>query len=450
MPDQATFSTTHNVKNNEASTHLLKDMTRKWLRTNDRNLEVKADLAFHPFSSFPLLEVAVGGMYRHKNRENYYNEYTLLAQVVNNEHQEYTHIENALYDFKNPLDGRGSIVSPNSYDSQEDIMAYYGQLRYNHPKYEIIIGVRNEMTKSRYSTAMPEHAEGKYGSNSYSDLLPSVNLKYIINKTRHIRLSYYRSICRPGFFEVIPYNIEGEYFNEWGNPYIKHTVADNIDLRYEIFPTGVDQILFGFFYKNLTNPIEYVVEKAGTINNLVLMPRNFDNAVNYGAELVTTKYFRNIGISFNYTFTQSSITTNKLYYQPDYTNKEVKETRPLQGQSKHIGNASLLYRNQKAGMNAQISGVFTGRRISSLSAYEGMDYWQGDYIQMDFSAEKTIFHNAVVYVKINNLLSTPLLEFVNKPNTQGNFVPMQTERHRMLVRKEIYRPTYQIGLRIII
>ena len=446
-PDQADFSTSQSVANNVATPQLLRDMHRKWFHTNDKNMEVKVSVRYSPFKNVPF-ELSAGGLYRHKNRDNYLNEYTLAAQMIGNDFQQYTDIVQALYHFGGGSNGLGSIVNPNTYQSQEDITAFYGQIKFSKPKYEIIIGLRNEITGNSYSTEMPEDFDGRTGSNHYSDLLPSIHVKYKLTPIQNLHLSYYRSICRPGFFEVVPYRIEGEYFNEWGNPYLKHTVADNIDFRYELFPSGVDQVLAGVFYKKLINPIENVVEKVDA-NTLAIMPENSSSAVNYGFEMVMTKYFNSFGVSLNYTFTQSSITTNKLYYQSDYTNIIVQETRPLQGQSKHIGNMSLLYKNQKKGINVQVSGVFTGRHISSLSAYAGMDYWQNDYMQMDLSAEKTIFHNAVIYVKVNNLLSTPLTESVNKPNTWGSFVPMQTDINKLMVRKEIYKPTYQLGLRII-
>ena len=446
-PDQADFSTSQSVSNNVLTPQLLRDMHRKWFHTNDKNIDVKANVYYNPFKNSPV-EFSAGGLYRRKDRDNYLNEYTLTAQMIGNDFQQFTDIEQASYHFGNSSNGRGSIVNPNTYQAKEDITAFYGQIKFSKPKYEIILGLRNEITNNSYSTAMPDDFEGRIGSNHYSDLLPSVHVKYKLTPKQNLHLSYYRSICRPGFFEVVPYRIEGEYFNEWGNPYIKHTVADNLDLRYELFPNSVDQILAGIFYKKLTNPIENVVEKVD-INALAMIPENSDNAVNYGFEVVMTKYFLHFGVSFNYTLTQSSITTNKLYYQSDYTNIIVQEKRPLQGQSKHIGNMSLLYKNQKKGVNVQVSGIFTGRRISSLSAYEGLDYWQNDYMQMDLSAEKTIFKNIVIYAKINNLLSTPLTESVNKPNTWGNFVPMQTDKDKLLVRKEIYKPTYQLGLRII-
>jgi len=424
-------------------------MHRQWFRTNDKNLEFKADINYSPFDNVPL-EFSAGGLYRHKKRDNYLNAYTLNAEFVNgSEFQQFTdieHIDQALYHFQNPSNGRGSIVNPNTYDATENIAAFYGQVKLTEPRYEIIAGVRDEMTGSTYSTHMPDDFEGKSGSNNYSDLLPSINIKYRLSPIQNLRASYYRSICRPGFFEVIPYKIEGEVYSEWGNPYLKHTVADNLDLRYELFPNSTDQLLAGVFYKHLTNPIENSIEKVA-VNTLALIPENSPSATNYGFEVVATKFFRNFGVSLNYTFTQSSITTDKLYYQSDYTNITVKETRPLQGQSKHIGNVSLLYKNQRLGLNVQVSGVFTGRRISSLSAYAGLHYWQNDYMQMDLSAEKRIFKNIVIYAKINNLLSTPLTESIDHPNTWGSFLPMQTDPNKLLVRKEIYKPTYQLGLR---
>ena len=449
MPDRASFGTTHDVKNNVATTQLLTGMQRRWQRTSDSNIDAKIDLTCTPFVSIPL-EIVGGGLYRHKQRDNYMNTYSLSPRFVNgSEPQPYTGIENARYYFSSPSAGQGNSVSANTYTTEENISAFYAQLKLDKPNYEIIIGVRNEMTDMHYNTAMSEDAEGKYGSNKYSDLLPSINLKYKINNRQNLRASYFRAICRPGFFEVIPYQMESETYEERGNPYLKHTVADNIDLRYEWFPSGIDQLLMGVFYKNIVNPIEQIIEIVSN-TTLAIIPQNCGNAVNYGFEMVLAKYFRYFGVMLNYTFTQSSITTDKQYFGENMLNIIVKETRPLQGQSKHIGNTSLIFRNQPLGLNVQLSGVFTGRRIANLSPFAGMDYWQDDYMQVDFSGEKTLFKKGIIFVKINNLLGTPLVEAVLKPNTQGNFVPMQTDPKRMTVRKEIYQPTYQLGMRIIL
>ena len=42
---------------------------------------------------------------------------------------------------------------------------------------------------------------------------------------------------RPGFYEIVPYQIMGEEYQEKGNPSLKRARIDNIDLRWEWFPS---------------------------------------------------------------------------------------------------------------------------------------------------------------------------------------------------------------------
>ena len=170
----------------------------------------------------------------------------------------------------------------------------------------------------------------------------------MLNKRQNLRLTYYSAISRPGFYELIPHtggDPDADY-QEVGNPYLKRVTAENFDLRYELFPKALDQFLAGIFYKRINNPIEYTLEKSGL--NYVLKADNFGTGYNYGFELDITKYLRNFGIRANYTFTNSQITTTKIQDYRDaqgfLTNRTVLQSRPLQGQSKNIGNLSFLYK----------------------------------------------------------------------------------------------------------
>ncbi len=84
------------------------------------------------------------------------------------------------------------------------------------------------------------------------------------------------------------------------------------------------------------------------------------------------------GISLNYTYTHSRVTTPKLFYhyvgQTIHTDT-VNQTRPLQGQADHIGNLSLLYKNPKAGLDLQIALSYTGDRIAQVQQYVNEDLW---------------------------------------------------------------------------
>ncbi|WP_323824020.1 TonB-dependent receptor domain-containing protein, partial [Pseudomonas aeruginosa] len=153
---------------------------------------------------------------------------------------------------------------------------------------------------------------------------------------------------------------------EVGDPVnLKHSVVDNLDLRYEYYTPDAGQILLGVFYKNIIDPIEISAVKPLNVNSLYLQPVNIGTATNYGFEAVLTKYFGMFGITANYTYTKSAITNDSLIYSSRNSNgiivsSRVSETRPLRGQSNHIGNLSFIYKNPRIGLDVQVATVYTG------------------------------------------------------------------------------------------
>lgn len=120
------------------------------------------------------------------------------ADLLDNEPQVFTDIYDAVFSFHPASEGRGSIANPNTYISREDIQAWYAQA-----KLEILGGVRIEHTRQRYETVMDESFEGRTGNSRYTDVLPALHLKYRLTDKQNLRASYYMSISRPSFFEVI-------------------------------------------------------------------------------------------------------------------------------------------------------------------------------------------------------------------------------------------------------
>jgi len=284
-------------------------------------------------------------------------------------------------------------------------------------------------------------------------LLPSLHLKYELTKKQNLRLSYYKAISRPGFGDIVPTVIPGEYYNEGGNPYVKHSRADNFDLRYELFPDGADQVLLGAFYKRIKNPIEYGITTSGTTGGEIFQPLNFSDsthngdATNYGFEAVVTKYIGKFGVSANYTYTKSQITTTKFIRGAAYP---VTQSRPLQGQADHIGNFSLLYKDPKLGLDVQVAFVYTGKRISQVSLYYGLDYWQRAFTQLDFSMEQRITKRFSFYAKVNNITNTPRKVDILQPLSvvpPSNRPPEQESDNKILVQKDIYKISFFAGFR---
>lgn len=426
---------------------------RIWTRNSDRDFAGYLNLSYTKKIFGQELTLAAGGLYRDKFRQNHYNEWDLIPKT-SSLGQPVVYDGNLTPDkfqFNGTTAAQGKPINPLTYTATEIIFSYYGQatiLLFH--KLSILGGVRIENTNQGWATAQdPKISYGAVGHVPYQDILPSVHIKYKLSSKQNIRASYFTGINRPGFFEYVPYRINDDNFSLSGNPNLKHTTSKNYDLRYEYFPKAFDQILVGAFYKDILNPIETAVEFTGT-SSATLKPFNFGEAINYGFELAVTKYFGQVGFSGNYTYTDSKITTTKLFYNTSYVAEKTTQTRPLQGQSPHIANASILYKNQKLGLDAQIACVYTGRKITFVSPYKDLDYWQKRTIQLDFSIEKKFLKYFIFYCKVGNLLNTPVIVEILQPNTYrtGKFaLPIQTSNDYVTVQKEYYGQSYIFGVR---
>ena len=426
-------------------TYIVQNLSRIWQHNTDKDIAGYLDLLYTPSIAGQKVEFSLGGMYRNKSRDNYYNDYSLSPVLTGGQPQQWKDYNDATYSFSPAGNGAGTITTanPNTYTSHEDVAAGYAQFKFAlTPKLEVLGGLRIEHTRQHFNTVMPESFAGRFGSVEYTDPLPSLHFKYALNDKQNIRLSYFRSIVRPDFYEIIPTENVGEIFNIKGNDSLRHSKADNIDLRYELYPGGSDQLLLGVFYKNIQDPIEYAIVRNGGPSAQFLMPENFGNAHNYGLEAVYTKFFGPFGISANYTYTKSRITTTKQFAYKDptlgITSKIVDQSRPLQGQADHIGNLSLLYKNPKIGLDLQLAFVYTGKRIIQVSPYYNLDYWQLGQGVLDFSFEKRFLKHFYFYGKLNNLTNAPAKTVIYQAPPAGSAFPDQSYSDKTVVGKEIY------------
>ncbi len=456
VPDQAQFAHQYAIVSTSLTTDKLQSMSRIWTHNTDKDVSGYLNLT-KDFNLFKrAFELKAGGLLRSKTRDNLYHSYS-LGPVLN---EVYTNINAATFVFNPASDGTPTL-NGNNYSFDEKISAAYIQGKWQlTKKLEALGGVRIEHTSQHYETTLAKEVDAKSGKIWYTDVLPGAQLKYAINKTQSLRLSYYKALARPQFAELIPDGPDGEFFKEVGDPaHLKHTLADNIDLRYEFYSANADQVLLGVFYKNIQDPIEISAIKPLNINSLYLQPVNIGNATNYGFEAVVTKYFGKFGISANYTYTKSAITNDSLIYSSRNSSgvivsSRVSETRPLQGQSNHIGNLSLIYKNPKLGLDLQAALVYTGERISFISPYLGLNYWQSPTTQLDFSFEKKIVKKLAFYGKINNITNAPYELSLHQPynnylNTSGSrALALQTDPgKRIIIQKDYYKTTFLFGLR---
>lgn len=452
-PDESTLNLNTGISSDPSTGHLVQaplsldlNSDREFTRSTDEDKSGYLNLGYKSRIGEAKLDWQIGGMYRDKTRNSSYDDYSLRPTAPTNQQYDGDINHNNLYVYN----GAGTADNSLNYSAKEKVGAAYAMLKIDWNKFLITGGARYEHTDLSWANNVLESVKGKTGSIKYYDVLPSGNIKYALSKKQALRLSYYSAISRPNFYEVIPHtggDRNADYL-EIGNSDLKRTTSDNFDLRYEYFPKALDQLLVGVFYKSLRNPIEYALLDTGTFT--YYMPANFGTAHNYGFELDATKYFRWFGIKLNYTYTNSEISTSKKEFDRGVA-ETVDQTRPLQGQSKHIANLSLLFKDDnKLGLNAQLAFGYTSRRINTVSQYLDNDVWQKGFAQMDFSVEKKIAQRWYIYAKVNNILNTPYELELRQPYTGSGVtgaVPHQTIGKNVFVRKDTYGANYLLGVK---
>ncbi|HTA27928.1 MAG TPA: TonB-dependent receptor [Bacteroidia bacterium] len=450
--------------------------TRRWNANTDNEYTGLASLNYKMKIAGQDIIWTIGAMNQDRQRNQTYDSYKF--SVTSNEVVSGTTINDQAGFDPTPgistlqysaITNLSSLQDPNNYSLQENINAFYIQGKVSlGSRFQVVGGIRNENTNDNYVSNQSLYEAAAYGHINYRDYLPSVEVTYLINPKMNIKASYYASITRPEFYEIVPYSItdpEGIY-TDAGNPNLKRTQIDNLDLRYEYYPSSSEQILVGGFYKVLTDAIEYEFTNATATT---ISPENdtANKVTNYGFEIQAMKKFlRYFEVSGNYTFTQSQITVNDLtlYYNSagqEVTNGRLNETRPLQGQAKNIGNLSLIFKNPKIGLDAQLSGVYTGKLIAQTSEYYGLDEWQMPMVKLDFSFEKRLSkkYKISLYGKVMNILNTPYqvdlippAAYLNNISTnKTSWIPEQSSNSgnisNIVILKETYGQSWLLGIR---
>ncbi len=285
--------------------------------------------------------------------------------------------------------------------------------------FELRVGARAEMCDIFAKSA---NKNDKPGSLTNFDVLPSLNSAYhLIKDTLKVRLGYSRTLARPTFRELAPFTsfdfVGGNVFV--GNPDLKRTLIDNIDLRIEYYPTYKENIAFGVFAKNFQNPIERAFNPEAA--NAELTWKNVENARVFGAELEFSKYlgdngiFKDLKLGGNFTYVKSIVNIPTKEYQVILSqNPNAKSTREMFGQSPFIVNSFITYKN-KAGWNANVNFGVSGKQISVVTVGATPNVYQQSRPLLGFNVSKDINNFNIKFIATNLLNS----KYINTYNFKG-------------------------------
>ncbi|MFD0963325.1 TonB-dependent receptor [Pseudofulvibacter geojedonensis] len=248
-------------------------------------------------------------------------------------------------------------------------------------------------------------------TNSYTDILPMLHVKYSISNDLNVRLAATKTFARPNFGDLTPAGTFVEVDNTFkgGNPNLNPTYSWNFDLLGEYYFKNVGVINAGVFYKSITDPI-YQDSFFGSYNGnqgvQFTAPNNGNNAWIGGIELGINKRFDFLPGVFKYFGTQLNATLmdSEMTIPVDATTERV-VTTPYQ--AKQLYNAQLYF--EKGGLNARIAFNHKGKYALEFGDKDVNDLYYGKYNTMDFSASYKFGKHFTIFTDVNNILNQPLI-----------------------------------------
>lgn len=252
----------------------------------------------------------------------------------------------------------------NSYKGDHYNGAGYFSLKYSKGAFNIVAGARLEagvISLTSFNRIYEFTKETK--DYDYFDIYPSINATYNLNKKNLVRVAYGKSVNRQEFRELSSsvYYDFNLFSDVKGNPDLKQATINNVDIRFEHYPSKGEYVTLALFYKNFKNPIEWTYLDAG--GSYTYTFENAKEANNWGVEADIKKDLafiglRNFSLGLNAAYVYSKVNFCK--------GTSLERDRAMQGQSPYIINSSLFYDNNKLGISAGLMYNRIGKRIVGI------------------------------------------------------------------------------------
>ncbi|MFN8714892.1 MAG: TonB-dependent receptor [Bacteroidota bacterium] len=321
-----------------------------------------------------------------------------------------------------------------AFTAEENVIAGYVMDRQSFGRLVIIGGVRYEFSKVSYTSSDVVIAPNGdlqaivpvSGNTTYGFILPQIQLRFAARERTNFRFAATRSYARPNFSEIIPAqeaNLEDRVVTI-GNAALKPVTATNIDLLLEHYLSNVGIISAGTFWKQLDgfiyNAVNFNQPYLGNQQLLVdiVQAQNGERANLLGGEIAYQHNLRflpgalsGLGVYFNYTYTASAATIQSRL--ADSGNPNLKETITLPGQSRHLGNATLMY--EYKGFSLRCALNFNGQYLSEVGTTTDFDLYVRSRMQLDATAGYT-FKKFRVFAEFLNLTNQPFETFMGNEN----------------------------------
>jgi TonB-dependent receptor len=281
------------------------------------------------------------------------------------------------------------------------------------------------------------------GSNTYTDTLPSLNVRFKLTDTLQWRLAAAKAISRPSFSQMVAFTTLSFNFNGYvpqpggvatgsgGNPNLKPVHANQYDMSLEWYFAPTGSLSGAVFYKDISDYIfightaETYTVGGQTATFDVTAQTNGNKGKVQGFELAYQQFYDSLpgalsglGFQANYTYVDSSGGANTALnpFDPNQTGNAANTELPLEGMSMHSYNAALIY--EKYGVSARLAYNWRDRYLLTTSAANlNRPVWSESYGQLDGSVFYTINQYVKIGLQASNLLnSRTFLDVSNADN----------------------------------
>ncbi|KAB7729078.1 TonB-dependent receptor plug domain-containing protein [Rudanella paleaurantiibacter] len=315
-------------------------------------------------------------------------------------------------------------------DGTSDLDSYRGQNTYGaaYVSGDLNLGARTNVTlgmRAEYNVQGLQidrrGVEQKLVNRGIFSPLPSVNLTHKLTDKHNLRLAYSATVNRPELRELAPF----QYFDfnllavVTGNTELTTATIQNIDAKWEFYPSANELVSVTGFYKHFTNPIESFLLPTGNGFNYTFI--NAPSARNYGVEVEVRKGFANSSSAFlqniqlvaNGSLINSRVSLGDFVRAPDATATVVDvplkdladRQRPLANQSPYLFNAGVYYQAPAGGLQWNVLYNVYGPRIFAVGTRNNPTIYELPRHAIDLNISKTFNQKLEVRLGIQDILN---------------------------------------------
>jgi TonB-dependent receptor len=315
------------------------------------------------------------------------------------------------------LNEADSAFDSNSSDYKvgEDIVAGYVMGSFDARQWKLVGGVRVEHTRDDIRGKLVERSEDDEVSvtaqardRRYTDVLPSLNLRFDASDEMVLRAGVYRSLVRPNLADLAPRFLVAENDEaELGNPDLDPYKAWNYDLSAEWYFGRNAVLQVGPFYKRIDDFIvtTYASDTVydGTPVDELSRPDNGGQATVFGVELNYQQAldflpapFDGVLVGANYTYVDS---------EGRFNTEDGQRKIALPGTSKTVYNAMLGY--EKHGFSLRLAATHRSEYLDEVSPGADEDRWVLSHLQYDLTARYRVTPQLQIFAEGINLGDEP-------------------------------------------